>query len=235
MVLLKNKADLLPFDESKVKSVAVIGQSVDDTNALTGNYDGPLCAKGGADCFPSICKAVEALGVTAQCITDIKSPDIETVASRADGVILVVDNAKDGGGEGHDRYTISLSQDQIQLSQTVLKAAREKTAMVMVNGGVISIDGLKEEANAILEAFMPGVHGGTAIADTIFGRNNPGGKMPVTMYPSNYINAVDFLSMDMTNRSYRYYTGQPLFSFGYGLSYTSFAMKWNNESTSHQV
>ena len=79
---------------------------------------------------------------------------------------------------------------------------------------------------AIPQAFMPGVHGGTAIADALFGDVNPGGKLPVTMYHSSYVHTADFLSMAMTNRSYKYYTGVPLYPFGYGLSYTEFRLDW---------
>jgi beta-D-xylosidase 4 len=79
-----------------------------------------------------------------------------------------------------------------------------------------------------LSAFA--VHGATAIAQTIFGENNPGGKLPVTLYPSGYVNEVDFLDMSMEagpGRSYRYYHGTPLFPFGHGLSYTTFDLKWS--------
>jgi hypothetical protein len=100
----------------------------------------------------------------------------------------------------------------------------------MVNGGAISVDGLKDRFSAIVEAFMPGVHGGTAIAETLLGDSNPGGKLPVTIYHSDYINQVDFLSMDMNNgvgRSYKYYTGTPMWAFGFGLSYTTFSLAWS--------
>ena len=110
-------------------------------------------------------------------MTDVSNTQAAvTAASVADQVVLVLDNAKDGGGEGHDRETIALSADQIKLAEAVIAAAQAKTAMVLVNGGAISIDGLKDKAAAILEAFMPGVHGGTAIAETLWGMNNPGGK-----------------------------------------------------------
>lgn len=141
-------------------------------------------------------------------------------------VVLVVDNARDGGGEGHDRYTIGLSLEQTKLCESVL-ALGKPTVLVLVNGGAISIDALKDSAPAILEAFMPVVHGGTAIAETLVGHNNPGGKLPITIYHSKYVDEIDFLSMDMTTglgRSYQYYTGVPLFPFGFGLSYTQFAL-----------
>ena len=80
----------------------------------------------------------------------------------------------------------------------------------------------QERANAILEAWYPGEEGGTAVAQTLSGRNNPGGRLPVTFYKS-----VDqlprFESYSMKDRTYRYFTGTPLYPFGYGLSYTTFA------------
>jgi len=199
MVLLKNDGKTLPF--STGKNIAVIGQAVNDTASYTGNYDGPLCPHGGASCFPTIFEQVRDQntgGVTTM------SNSVKDVAGatknvkEADLCVLVIDNAKDGGGEGHDRHTISLSDEQLVLANAVL-AVGKPTVLVMINGGMISLDKLAESAPAILEAFMPGVHGAEAIADTIFGRNNPGGKLPVTMYPSDYIDKVDFLSMDMNN------------------------------------
>ena len=94
------------------------------------------------------------------------------------------------------------------------------TVLVLVNGGIIAIDNLTQTAPAILEAFMPGVHGAQAIAETVYGHNNPGGKLPVTIYPASYVDEVDFLDMSMTagpGRSYRYYTGKPLYPFGFVL------------------
>ena len=76
---------------------------------------------------------------------------------------------------------------------------------------------------------MPGAHGAIAVAEAIFGVTNPGGKLPVTMYHSSYINDVQFLDMSMQagpGRSYRFYTGKPLYPFGFGLSYTSFELSF---------
>lgn len=230
MVLLKNQGDILPFAWSK--KTAVIGQSVSNTAAYTGNYDGPLCPKGGASCFPSIAQAVQTrCGKTpVSVVTSITdTADAVTAAQAADQVVLVVDNAKDGGGEGHDRTTIGLSTQQIALCEAVLKVGKP-TVLVLINGGAISIDDLKDSAPAIIEAFMPGVHGGTAVAETIFGDNNPGGKLPVTIYHSNYTSEVNFLNMSMVagpGRSYKYYTGIPLFPCFFGLSYTTFTLDWS--------
>ena len=223
MVLLRNEQSTLPFKAGS--SIAVIGQAVNNTESfLTGNYDGPLCAK--KPCFPTILSEVVRLNAaaggkttgTTEVQDDEQRAAAASMAKASDAVVLVVDNARDGGGEGHDRYTVGLSEPQIALCEAVL-AAGKPTVLVMVNGGAISIDGLKDKAPAIIEAFMPGVHGGTAIAETIFGENNPGGKLPVTIYPSSIINETDFISMDMTNgvgRSYKFYTGTPLWPFGFG-------------------
>ena len=249
MVLLKNagaedgKADgreaapTLPF-ATGIK-VAVIGRVADDANSLTGNYDGPLCPQGGASCWPSICAAVSeqvGRGGNATCTAGKASTkDAAVAAARAaDAVVFVADNAADGGGEGHDRETIGLSSDQREVAEALF-ALKKPAVLVLVNGGMISIDGLKDSAPAILETFMPGVHGAQAIAETIFGANVPGGKLPVTMYPSDYVDKVDFLSMDMSagpGRSYRYYTGTPTYPFGFGLSYTTFSMAWSPQPPS---
>ena len=227
MTLLKNG----PLPLSVGKTIAVIGQSVSDTNALTGNYDGPLCPHGGAFCFPSLGEAITTAnkGGTTTVVAGVADIAKAVAAAKAaDAVVLAVDNFKDGGGEGTDRNTIGLNGPQTALAKAVL-AANKNAVLVTINGGLISIDDLKESAPAILNAGMPGVQGGTAIAATIFGENNPGGKLPVTMYHSSYINDVDFLNMSMINgvgRSYKYYTGTPLFPFGYGLSYTEFDVKW---------
>ena len=148
MVLLKKGP--LPF--VKGKRVAVIGQSAEDTMAMTGNYDGPLCPKGGAACFPNIAQAIGTANIGGQTVVVASTNTTLAVAAAkaADAVVLVVDNFKDGGGEGHDRYTISLSDSQKALASAVIGANRN-CVLVLVNGGMISIDELKQSAPAILE------------------------------------------------------------------------------------
>ena len=178
MTLLKKGP--LPFASGK--SVAVIGQIANDTNSMTGNYDGPLCPEGGARCFPSLGEAVANAnhGGTTAIVAGVDVQAGVAAAKAADSVVLVVDNFHDGGGEGHDRYTVGLSQTQLALANAVI-AANKNTVLVTVNGGLISLDDLAESAPAILNAGMPGVQGGTAIAETIFGNNNPGGKVRCNM------------------------------------------------------
>jgi len=215
----------------KGKKIAVIGISANTTGDLLGNYNGPICPGGGYKCFPSIYQNIQKInaGGTESLVTNNKASDATAAAQAADYVILVASNAKDGGGEGHDRDEIYLDKGQHAVCTAVL-ALKKPTVLVLVNGGIIAIDELKDSSPAILETWMPGVHGGQAIAETIFGDYNPGGKMPVTMYYSNYTKEVNFLDMNMTagpGRSFRYYTGQPIFPFGFGLSYTTFKLDWN--------
>ena len=92
----------------------------------------------------------------------------------------------------------------------------------MLNGSAIAINTADARANAILEAWYPGEAGSTAIADTLAGKNNPSGRLPVTFYQSE-TDLPAFEDYSMKSRTYRYFTGTPLYGFGYGLSYTKFA------------
>ena len=143
MVLLKNHGDTLPFalemGGGKGPTVAVIGQSVTDTERyLTGNYDGPLC-QGKSQCFPTIAEEVSRLNAhgrtlnTSAVASASERESAVALATESDLVVLVVDNAKDGGGEGHDRYTVGLSEAQIQLCEAILKT--NKTTVSWYVGG----------------------------------------------------------------------------------------------------
>lgn len=211
MVLLK-RGSSLPFP--KAKHLAVVGNAVADAMLMTGNYDGPLCpgphhpkwVKGpGASCWPSIGEAINAsnTGGTTTVVAGVAPANVSAAVAAskaADFTVLVVDNFADGGGEGRDRSSIGLAAAQMTLATAVLAAAAPgSVVLVTLSGGLISLDGLKESAPAILSAGMPGVHGATAIARTVFGERNPGGKLSATMYESNYTSQVDFLNMSMVN------------------------------------
>src|SRR5436309_15669240 len=90
-----------------------------------------------------------------------------------------------------------------------------------MNGSALAVNWINEHANAVLEAWYPGEEGGAAVAETLSGKNNPAGRLPVTFY-TGVDQLPNFEDYGMANRTYRYFTGKPLYPFGYGLSYTKF-------------
>jgi beta-glucosidase len=127
-------------------------------------------------------------------------------------------NAK--GFSGGDRTSIDLPDVQEELLGTVATAGKP-VVVVLLNGSALAVNWAKENAQAIIEAWYPGQSGGQAIAETLSGKNNPAGRLPVTFYTGvNDLPAFDDYSM--ANRTYRYFKGEPLFAFGDGLSYTRF-------------
>ena len=122
------------------------------------------------------------------------------------------------GFYGGDRTDIALPQPQRELLRA-LNATGKPVIVVLMSGSALSLD--PDLASAILEAWYPGEEGGTAIADTLAGDNNPSGRLPVTFYKS-VADLPPFDDYSMRGRTYRYFTGQPLFPFGFGLSYSNF-------------
>jgi hypothetical protein len=151
-------------------------------------------------------------------------------------VLVFISNAEDEGGEGHDRPSIGLAADQMAMAEAVFAAVAAaakpgaRAALVMITGGIIAIDGLREIPPAILDIKMPGVYGAQAVAETVWGQNVPGGKLPFTMYYSNYTEGCNIDDMSMQacgGRTYRYWNGPVVYPFGHGISYTSFSLQWS--------
>ncbi|MGB8358942.1 MAG: glycoside hydrolase family 3 C-terminal domain-containing protein [Bacteroidales bacterium] len=152
-------------------------------------------------------------------------------ASMADAVIVVLGlsqrlegeemGIKIEGFEGGDRTSLSLPAIQEELLTAMISTGKP-VIVVLMNGGPVASSQAQEKAAAVLLAGYEGVEGGSAVADVIFGDYNPAGRLPVTYYAS-----VDqlppFDDYNMENRTYRYFTGTPLYPFGYGLSYTTFS------------
>jgi len=164
-----------------------------------------------------------------------KSSDLQkeavAAAQKADVVLAYVGLSSQLEGEemplhiegfsGGDRTDIKLPASQQSLLEA-LAATGKPLVVVLLNGSALSVTWAQEHANAILEAWYPGESGGTAIAQTLSGKNNPAGRLPVTFYASvDQIPA--FEDYAMANRTYRYFKGKPLYGFGYGLSYTNFS------------
>ncbi|HKQ75983.1 MAG TPA: glycoside hydrolase family 3 C-terminal domain-containing protein [Blastocatellia bacterium] len=158
-------------------------------------------------------------------------------ARQADVVVMVlgISPALEGeemtvnvaGFRGGDRTDLSLPKAQEDLLKAVFNAvgATKPITLVLLNGSALSVNWADENIPAILEAWYPGEEGGSAIADVLFGDFNPGGRLPVTFYKS-IDQLPPFEDYSMRGRTYRFFKGEPLYPFGFGLSYTSF--KYDN-------
>jgi beta-glucosidase len=164
---------------------------------------------------------------------ELKRQAVET-ARKADVIIMCMGISANLEGEemsvsidgfsGGDRTKIDLPDIQQNLIKAVY-ATGKPVVLVLLNGSAIAINWESKNLPAIIEAWYPGQAGGEAIADVIFGDYNPGGRLPVTIYKS--LNDLPpFEDYNMKDRTYRYFKGEPLFPFGYGLSFTSF--KYSN-------
>lgn len=250
IVLLKNDGTL-PLKDT-VKRITVVGPLADQLEVLYGNYNGtPSHATSALDGIrqqfvnaqvtfspgtdflhgkgkPS---SLPAPGTKAFQADAVLLNQAVTSAKQADVVIAVVgiNSELEGeqrkvnipGFEGGDRTSLDLPDPEEKLLQAV-QATGKPLVVVLMNGSALSVNWASEHANAILDAWYSGEEGGKAIAQTLSGDNNPAGRLPVTFYKS-----VDqlppFTDYAMTNRTYRYFQGQPLYPFGYGLSYSQFA------------
>jgi beta-glucosidase len=241
LVLLKNQADLLPLDKNKIKSIAVLGPNANETLVLTGNYMGtpsqPVSVLAG---IQTLVPPGTAVNYARGCEIAGGSRDgfAEAVqAARKSQVAVVVGGlsqqmeGEEGQQEGNppgvtslgDRITLNLPPIQEEFIQTI-HGTGTPTILVLLNGSALSINWANAAIPAILEAWYPGQAGGTAVAEALFGLTNPGGRLPVTFYQST-ADLPAFDDYNMENRTYRYFKGQPLYPFGFGLSYTSFTYR----------
>jgi beta-glucosidase len=243
MVLLKNDG-LLPLNRAKIKRIAVIGENANSVPMLLGNYNGyPSNPVTILDGIKSVAGAnIEvtyepgyplALAKDGSNKPDEKMlADAIAAAQSADVVIYVGGiNAQLEGEEsprangfdgffGGDRTKIELPSIQ----EDLLKALHDTgKPIVFVNcsGSAIAMPWEAKNLPAILQAWYPGEQGGRAVAEVLFGDVNPAGRLPVTFYRSTD-DLPDFEDYAMSNRTYRYFNGKPLFAFGHGLSYTKF-------------
>jgi beta-glucosidase len=159
-------------------------------------------------------------------------------AEQADAVVLFLGLTANLEGEemrldvpgfkGGDRTTIDLPAPQKALLERIVKVGKP-TVLVLMSGSALAVTWAQRHVNAIVEAWYPGQAAGSAIADVLFGDYNPAGRLPVTFYRS-IADLPPFDDYAMTGRTYRFFTGKPLYAFGYGLSYTKF--KYSHLTTS---
>jgi beta-glucosidase len=158
-------------------------------------------------------------------------PEAIEAAKNADVVIAVVGitselegeemQVSEPGFEGGDRTSLDLPKPEEDLLEA-LEATGKPVVLVLTNGSALGVNWANEHANAIVDAWYPGEEGGTAVAETLSGKNNPAGRLPVTFY-KDVSQLPNFQDYSMRGRTYRYFEGKPLYPFGYGLSYTTFS------------
>ena len=163
-------------------------------------------------------------------VNDAPSPEAVAAAKNADVVIAVVGITSRLEGEempvtvpgfsGGDRTSIDLPEPEEALVEAVA-ATGKPMAVVLLNGSALAVSWINRHANAVLESWYSGEEGGSAVAETLSGKNNPAGRLPVTFY-TGVSQLPHFEDYGMANRTYRYFDGKPLYPFGYGLSYTTF-------------
>ncbi len=249
IVLLKNEKNLLPLDLNKLKTIAVIGPNADQLH-LGGYSRNPLhgvtILQGIQDRVGSKAKVVYAegcrftnkhqdwhgwfddnVGLVDPATQQDKIKEAVAAAKSADVAVLVVgeneSTNREAWSEQHlgDRDSLDLLGAQNQLVKEVVETGTP-TVVLLINGRPLSINYIAEHVPAILEGWYLGEEGGTAAAHVLFGDVNPGGKLPIT-FPHSVGDLPDYYNhKPSANRTYAFSTREPLFPFGFGLSYTTF-------------
>ena len=238
-VLLKNDG-ILPLNKSKIKTLGVIGPNADSRVALTGNYHGTssryiTILEGVQDECEDDVRVLYAPGCALYhrktenlAFDNDRITEALTVAEHSDTVLLVLGldetlegEAPDDGNsmEAGDKPDLLLPDVQRELMERVL-AVGKPTVVVLLAGSSIDLSVAEERANAVFLAWYPGARGGKAVADLLFGKRSPSGKLPVTFYhDEDLAHLPEFTDYSMKGRTYRYLDRKPLYPFGYGLTY----------------
>lgn len=237
LVMLKNDG-VLPLKGTE--KIAIIGPNAKSTRMLLGNYEGTPSS------FVTIHDGIaEVVGkdnvfyaLGCHLVSDEKSEQMieeaKNAAIKSDVIILCL--GLDGTLEGEegdadqfdekgnayrgDRHTLELPQSQIRLIHEMLDL-HKKIIVLNCSGGAVTFGGTQEKVNALIQSWYPGAKGGVAVADLLFGKYSPSGRLPVTFYEKDD-DLPDFSDYSMADRTYRYFKGKPLYPFGYGLSYSHF-------------
>jgi beta-glucosidase len=247
IVLLKNENNLLPLDRNKLQSIAVIGPNADRAH-LGGYSDNPgrgisvrqgITDKVGGKLkvtYAEGCKITQEGGNWWADTSHLSNPADDAkliaqaveVAKAADTVVLVLggneDTNKEAWADNHlgDRDSLELVGRQNDLVKAVLETGKP-TVVMMINSGPLSINYIAEKVPAILEGFYLGQETGIAVADVLFGDTNPAGKLAVSFPRSVGQLPIYYNHKPTARRGYLFTSKEPLFPFGYGLSYTTFA------------
>lgn len=235
LVLLKNENNFLPLDKNKIRSVGVIGPNADSRKVLSGNYEGT------ASRYVTVLEGIEDYAGDDVRVYYAKGCDLirdsrdglseaEAVCSAADVIVAVmgldagIEGEEDMGGDAAvgdkpDLYFPGLQPELLRIAYE----SGKPVILVSMTGSAMALTWEDEHFPAVIEAWYPGAQGGRAVAEMIFGAYSPEGKLPVTFYRTAE-ELPEFTDYSMKGRTYRYMEKEALYPFGYGLSYTSFAL-----------
>jgi len=238
-VLLKNDG-MLPLDKKKLSTLAVIGPNANSRLSLIGNYHGTssryiTVLEGIQDELGDDVRVLYAQGshLFRDREENLGQPDDRiaeavAVAELSDGVVLVVglDETLEGeeGDTGNaaasgDKLNLLLPEPQRKLMDAVFEVGKP-TVIVLMAGSAIDLGDAAQKANAVLLPWYPGARGGKSVADILFGKVSPSGKLPLTFYHNDQLELMpEFTDYSMKGRTYRYFEHEPLYPFGYGLTY----------------
>jgi len=242
IVMLKNEDSILPLNKEELNSIAVIGPNADSQSVLIGNYSGKASkyvtlVDGIHNAVNDNTRVYYAEGCDLRTTEpsfwgnqpDAGFAEAVTAAEKSDVVVLCLGISPELEGEegavansdgGGDKIDLKLPGMQEELLAAVAETGKPIVA-VITNGSPVELNSVDEMADAVLEAWYPGQEGGNAVAEILFGNYNPSAKLPVS-----FVRAMDqlpeFTDYSMQNRTYRFMESDPLYPFGFGLSYTDF-------------
>ncbi|KAI5670888.1 hypothetical protein M9H77_11252 [Catharanthus roseus] len=234
MVLLKNEDQTLPLNLDEIKSLAVVGPHANATTVMIGNYAGIPCRyTSPLDAFKEATEVIYEVGCdTVSCKNESLIFPAMQAAQNTDATVLVVGIDLSIEAESLDRRDLLLPGYQRQLIEQVAMSAKGPVILVVMSAGGVDIEFAKNNPNikAIIWAGYAGEEGGHGIADVVFGKYNPSGRLPLTWHENDYVNMLPMISMPLRpidslgypGRTYKFYNGSVVYPFGYGLSYTTF-------------
>lgn len=241
ITLLKNEGNLLPLDKSKIKTIGVIGPNANSRAALVGNYEGT------ASRYYTITEGIQEYvgdevrvlvsegchlykdGISGLSQGKDRHSEVKGICAASDVVVMCLGLDATLEGEEGDTGNQYGSGDKRDLNfpglqSDILKIAYESgkpVVLVVLSGSALSFDWADEHIPAIIQGWYPGAVGGKAIADVLFGEVSPEGKLPLTFY-HGIDELPEFTDYSMKGRTYRYMKGEPVYPFGYGLSYNEY-------------
>jgi beta-glucosidase len=240
IVLLKNADNLLPLP-ADISSIAVIGPNANDDHVLLANYFGqPSVSSTPLEGIRAAVSAQTKVWTTPGCkrtgtkVDGVRNhanlSEAVSMAQRAAVTVLCLGLSAELEGEqddigatdvGGDKGDLKLTGLQQRLMEEIV-ALGKPVVLVLMAGSPMDISWAQDNVGAILDVWYPGPFGGTALADVLFGKVSPAGRLPVT-FPRGMADIPAFANYDMTGRTYRFSSKTPLYPFGYGLSYASFS------------